>query len=173
MSRFLIITILTLIVLSVPAQDQPKSSDIVSSYDPVKDVTTVRTVPQKLSGPRERYDSLTFSVSYAYAGKGVAHPNDVDLELVSVVKARQLNSDLYVVFVIDGEETHFSSNRNAIRNPVRGKPWVGERMVFGLPREKYVKLVAAKKLSVKLGDANFDFSRDQIALLLRVLVFTH
>ena len=173
MSRFLITTTLALIVLTIPAQDQQKSTDIVSSYDPVKDVTSVRTVPQKLSGPKGRYASLTFSVSYAYAGKGAAHPKDLSLELVSVVKARELNSDLYVVFVIDGDEIHFSSNRNAIPNPVRGKPWVGERMVFGLPREKYVKLVAAKKLSVKLGNLNFDFSRDQIALLLRALVFTH
>jgi hypothetical protein len=78
-----------------------------------------------------------------------------------------------VVFVVDGQEIHFSSNRSAISNPVRGKPWIGERMVFKLPREKYVKLVAAKKLRVKLGDVSFDFSQDQIALLLRVLVVTH
>jgi len=136
-------------------------------------VTTVRTSPQQLSGPKDRYHSLTFSVSYTYAGKEAAHPDDVNLELVSVVKARKLNTDLYVIFEVDGEEIHFSSNRSAIPNPVQGKPWVGERMVFGVPKEKYVKLVAAKQLRVKLGDASFDFSREQIALLLRVLVVTH
>jgi len=62
-----------------------------------------------------------------------------------------LNTDLYVVFVADGEEIHFGSNRSAIRNPVRGKPWIGERMVFRIPREDFIKLTSAKKLSVKLG----------------------
>jgi hypothetical protein len=173
MSRFLSITILAVIVLSFTVQDQSKPGEIVSSYDSVKDVTTIRSSPQKLSGPKERYDSLTFSVSYAYAGKGAAHPKDLNLELVSVVKARELNSDLYVVFVVDGKEIHFSSNRSAIINPVPGKPWVGERMIFGLPIDRYVKLAGAKKLGVKLGDVSFDFSEDQIALLRRVLWFTH
>jgi hypothetical protein len=173
MSRFLITTLIVSLLAIVAPQDRSKPADIISSYDAEKNVTTVRTSAQQLSGPKDRYHCVTFSVSYAYAGKGAAHPKDLSLELVSVVKARELNSDLYVVFVIDGEEIHFSSNRYAIRNPIQGKPWIGEQMVFGLPIEKYVKLVAAKKLSVKLGDVSFDFSQDQIALLLRVLVFTH
>ena len=171
MPRFLITAFIASLLVLGPTQSTP--TEIVRNYDSIKDVTTVRTTPQKLSGPTDRYHSLTFSVSYAYAGKGAGHPDDLNVELVSVVKAAKLNSDLYVVFVVDGQEIHFSSDRSAIPKPVAGKQWVGERMVFGLPREKYVKLVGAKKLSVKLGDVNFDFSQDQIALLLRVLVVTH
>jgi hypothetical protein len=78
-----------------------------------------------------------------------------------VVKARRLNSDLYVVFVVDGKEIHYSSNRSAIRKPVRGKPWIGERMVFMIPREDFVKMAAAKTLSVKLGDVSFDFDQQR------------
>jgi hypothetical protein len=175
MSRLVITTlILSIFAIAAAAQDDNFTlTEIVRDYDPVKDVTTVRLRPSKLSGPTDHYHSLTFSVSYAYAGKGAAQPKDFELELVSIVKARELNSDLYVLFVVDGEEIHFSSNRSAIRNPVRGKPWIGERMVFGLPREKYVKLAGAKKLSVKLGGVSFDFSEDQIADLRRILWITH
>ena len=94
---------------------------------------------------------------------------EFDLELVSVVKARMLNSDLYVVFVVDGEEMHFGSNRNAIPNPVRGKPWIGERMVFRIPRDDFTKLASAKKLSVKIGSVSFDFT-DAHLLSMRAII---
>jgi hypothetical protein len=173
MSRFIITTVLASVILFLPAQDNSTLTEIVRNYDSGKDETTVRLLPAKLRGPTGRYHSLTFSVFYTYAGRGAAHPKELNLELVSVVKARELNSDLYVVFVIDGDEVHFSSNRSAIRNPVRGKPWIGERMIFGLPIDKYVKLAGAKKLGVKLGDVSFDFSEDQIAQLRQILWITH
>jgi hypothetical protein len=174
MSRLLVTSLVVLIVVTAAAaQGKVTDTEIVRDYDAVKDVTTVRLRPAKLSGPTDHYHSLTFSVAYAYAGKGAAQPKDFELELVSIVKARELNSDLYVLFVVNGEEIHFSSNRSAIPKPVQGKPWIGERTVFGLPREKYVKLAGAKKLSVKLGGVSFDFSEDQIADLRRILLVTH
>ena len=146
----------------VPAQDNFTLTETVRDYDPVKNVSTVRLLPEKLSGPKGRYHSLTFSISYSYPGQTPVVPKEFHLELISIVKARTLNSDLYVVFVVDGEEIHFSSNRSAIRNPVRGKPWIGERMVFQIPREGFLKLASAKKLSVKLGEVSFDFTDSHI-----------
>jgi hypothetical protein len=84
-------------------------------------------------------------------------PQAVNFEIVSVVKARKLNPDLYVVFVVDGNEIHFSSNRSAIPKPASGKPWIGERMVFLIPYEEFKKVAAAKSLAVKLGGVSFDF----------------
>ena len=84
----------------------------------------------------------------------------MNFELTSVVKTRRLNPDLYVLFVADGTEIHFSSNRSAIRKPVPGKPWVGEKMVFLIPREDFLKLAAAEKLAVKLGGVTFEFSEE-------------
>jgi hypothetical protein len=74
------------------------------------------------------------------------------------VKARRLNPDLYAVFVVDGKPIHFSSNRSAIRNPVPGRSWIGERMVFLIPREEFLKLAAAEKLAIKMGGVTFEFS---------------
>jgi hypothetical protein len=132
-------------------------------YDQIKNVTTVRVPSQQLSGETDRYHNLSVSISYSYAGKMPAPPERVNLELTSVVKARSLNSDLYVVFLVDGERVHFSSNRSAIRNPVRGRPWVGEKMVFLIPREDFLKLAAAKKLAIKLGDVTVEFNDDLLA----------
>ena len=157
MSRFLITTLLASILL-VPAQDNFTLTEFVKNYDSVKNLTTVLMVPEELSGPKGRYHGLTFAVSYSYPGMTPTAPKEFALDLISVVKAKTLNSDLYVVFVVDGQEIHFSSNRNAIRNPVPGKPWIGERMVFRIPYEDFKKLASAKKLSVKLGEVSFDFT---------------
>ena len=129
-------------------------------YDGRKDVTTVRVPAIEISGPRDRYHSLSASINYDYAGKTPALPERVNFELISVVKARRLNPDLYVVFLVDGNPVHFSSNRSAIRNPVRGKPWIGEKMVFLIPREDFLELAAAEKLAIKMGDVTFESNEE-------------
>lgn len=129
-------------------------------YDRTKNVTTVRLPSTKLSGPKGRYHSLSYSIDYSYPGKVPTPSERVKFELTSVVKARRLNPDLYVVFVADGKPIHFSSNRSAIRNPVRGRPWIGEKLVFLIPREDFLKLAAAETLAIKMGDVTFEFSEE-------------
>ena len=133
---------------------------IETGYDQIKDVTTVRVPSIELSGPKDRYHSLSASIYYGYQGKTPSVPERVNFELISVVKARRLNHDLYVVFVVNGEPIHFSSNRSAIRNPVRGKPWIGEKMVFVIPQEDFLKLAAAETLAIKMGGVTFEANED-------------
>jgi hypothetical protein len=132
-------------------------------YDIVKNVTTIRVPKTKLSGEKGRYHSMSFSIDYSYSGspeKMTTPPERVNFELTSVVKARTLNTDLYVEFVVDGKPIHFSSNRSAIRRPVRGRPWIGEKMVFLIPREDFLKLAAAETLAIKMDEVTFEFSND-------------
>src|ERR687892_518960 len=124
-------------------------------YDPQRNLTTVRLPFTRLSGEKGRYHSLSFAIDYSYPGQTRSLPERVNFELVSVVKARRLNPDLYVVFVADGKPIHFSSNRSAIRNPVPGRSWIGERMIFLIPRADFLRLAAAEKLAVRLGDVSF------------------
>ena len=154
MSRFLIISFVVSLLASGTPQDNAPLTKMVEN--PETGARTVRSKSIPISGPKDRYHSLSFSISYPYP-EVLVLPKTVKFELVSVVKARKLNSDLYVVFVIDGKEIHFSSNRSAIRRPVPGKPWIGERMVFQIPYEQFHKMVEAKTLSVKLGGVTFDF----------------
>ena len=129
-------------------------------YDSRKDLTTVRLPHAKLADQKDRYHSFSFSIEYSYPGQIPVAPERVNFEIMTVVKARRLNSDLYAVFVVDGKPVHFSSNRSAIRKPVPGRPWVGEKMVFLIPREEFRKLAAAEKLAIKLGGVTFEFSKE-------------
>jgi hypothetical protein len=151
----IVVALVTTVLAQTDRQEQIKAS-----HDPVSDVTTVRSKSVRLDGNNDRYHSLDFTLEYSYPGQTRRIPGRINLNLVSVVKARKLNSDLYVVFLVDGKTIHFSSNRSAIRNPVPGRLWVGERMAFLIPYEDFLKLAAAEKLSVKLGGVEFEFGDD-------------
>jgi len=144
------------LILPTPYFQQPPQFETV--YDAQKDLTTTRLPFSRLSGEKERYYSVDFSVFFNYKGKTKAVPGSVNFELISIVKARKLNSDLYVVFVVDGEQLHFGSDRSAIANPVKGRTWVGERMIFNIPLEKFEVLTAAKELAIKMGPTLFPLS---------------
>ena len=146
-----------LLFLSLICQPSQTPLKVETTLDEQKNVTTQSLGPVRLSGPKNRYHSLDFSIRRAYEGTTPTTAERIDFDLVSVVKARSLNSDLYVVFVVDGKQTHFSSNRSAIRNPVPGRPWIGERMTFSIPYDDFLKITNAKKLSLMMGSEVFDF----------------
>jgi hypothetical protein len=159
MSRFITPSLIVSLLVLILVQDQTKRIKFV--LDEQKQLTTVLLPLTQLSGPKDRYHSLAFTIYYFYPTRYPAPPEDVHFELHSVVKARRLSPDLYIVFVIDGKPVHFSSHRSAIRKPVP-RSWVGERMYFVIPREDFLKLAAAQKLGVKLGNVSFDFGEDQL-----------
>jgi hypothetical protein len=167
MSRLIITSVIaSLLVVAIPQDDSLKGIDVV--FNEKTNVRTFRLRSMRISGPKDRYHSLAFSIYKDYPPGSPFPPDFVNFELVSVVKARTLNTDLYVVFVIDGKELHFSSNRRAIRRPVPGKPWIGEEMVFRIPYGDFLKMGAAKTLSVKLGGVAFDFDDEMLASLRRM-----
>ena len=167
MSRFIITSVIaSLLVVAIPQDDPLKGIDI--TFNEKTNVRTFRLRSIPISGPKDRYHSLAFSIYSVYPPGHAFPPDIINFELVSVVKARQLNTDLYVVFVVDGKEMHFSSNRSAIRRPVRGKPWIGEKMVFRIPWAEFIKWGGAKTFSVKLGGVKFDFDDEMRAAIGRM-----
>lgn len=124
------------------------------------DTITARLISFQVSGEKLQYHSLRLGAAYNANLKTNQKDTNIMLELVSVVKARKLNSDLYVVFDVDGREIHFGSNRSAIRKPVPGRVWIGERMVFSIPLEEFQRLATAQKLAIKMGSVRFDLDED-------------
>ena len=157
MSRVLITILIASLVAFVPHNNHNGREAV---QDGVRINTTLHLDSLPISGPKDRYHSLSFSVRYEHSTAARATPDVVNLELVSVVKARKLDPDLYVLFLADGKEVHFSSSRSAIPKPVPRKPWIGERMVFHIPRDDFLKWTEAETVGVKLGGVVFDFSRD-------------
>lgn len=142
----------------------PQTLQIATSYDEVKDKTTVRLAPVQISGDNGKYRSLHMAPAFSYSGKEPRAPEIIDFELRTVVRGR-LDTDLYVVFVIDGEKVFLSSNRSAIKRPVPGRVWLGERLVFRMPYETFVKVTKARVLEIRFDGVKFALSEEHLRML--------
>lgn len=168
--------LLTLVILTTPliccAQDRQTETNqgakIETSYDLATDKTTIRLMPVQISADKDKYHSLHMSPSFSFPGHNLRAAPIVDFELQTVVKGR-LDTDLYVVFIIDGETLFFSSNRWAIKRPVPGRVWLGERLVFRMPYEAFVKITRAKTFEIKFDAVRFSVSEKQLAALRELL----
>ena len=143
--------------VNVELQDSAKTE---TTYDAEKDKTSIRLAPVQISGENGKYHSLHMSPSFSFPGRQVVTPSLIDFELQTVVRGR-LRTDLYVVFMINGEKVFLSSNRWAIKRPVPGRVWVGERLVFRMPYETFVKITKANSFEIKFDAVTFSVGETQ------------
>ena len=157
----LISILLSLATLPFPSELRPQVNAglgrIETNYDSSKDKTTVRLLPVQISGDKNQYHSVHIAPSFSYAGREFKRPDAIEFEVQTVVKTK-LKIDLYVVFVIDGESIFLSSNRSAVKRPVRGKRWVGERLIFRMPYETLMKIKMARTVEIKMDSVRFPLS---------------
>lgn len=147
---FLLVALATFTLATEAAtQEIPTAVKIESNYDREKDKTTVSLLPVQISGEKDKYHSIHIAPSFSHPGRQFVKPEIIDFEVRTVVKTK-LKVDLYVVFVVDGETIFLSSNRSAVRNPVRGKRWISERLVFRMPYETFLKITRAKVIEIRM-----------------------
>ena len=143
--------------VSVEPQDSTKTE---TTYDAEKDRTIIKLAPLQISGENGKYVSLQMAPSFSFPGRQVVTPSIIDFELQTVVRGR-LRTDLYVVFMIDGEKVFLSSSRWAIKRPVPGRVWMGERLVFRMPYETFVKITKANSFEIKFDAVTFSVGETQ------------
>jgi hypothetical protein len=156
-------------VASVAAQE---SGNIETTYDEAKDKTTVKLARVKISSGQDKYVSLHMSPSFSFTGRRLlATPAIIDFELQTVVRGR-LRTDLYVVFMIDGEKVFLSSSRWAVKRPIPGRVWMGERLVFRMPYETLVKITKATAFEIKFDATMFSVGDQEKQALRDFLIHT-
>lgn len=161
----LLMLVSTMAIICHGQDPQVEGAKLETTYDAVKDRTTVQLAPVKISGEIDKYHSLHMAPSFSHPGRQPERPSIIDFELKTIVRTRLLDSDLYVLFIVDGEKIHLSSNRSAIFRPVPGRRWIGERLVFRMPYETFVKATNAKKLDIKFDGVTFEVGYVQLEAL--------
>jgi hypothetical protein len=147
------------VVTEKPAANRPK---VETSYDSARDETTLRMSPMQISGNKGPYHSLHVTLAQRFPGRVPRTPETIDFELQTVLRARKLKIDLYVLFVIEGEKSFLTSNRWSVKRPVPGRPWVGERLVFRMPYSTLIKLGHAKQALIRMDGIDFELSDDHL-----------
>lgn len=143
---------------------QAPTAKIVSSYDAVKNRTTVCLAPVQLSGSRDKYHSLHMAPAFSYLGKEPRRPEMIDFELRTVVKGK-LRIDLYVLFIVDGEKIFMSSSRWAVKKGRMGRGWMGEHLVFRMPYETLLKITRAKSVEITFDGLSFPVLEEHLQTL--------
>jgi hypothetical protein len=146
------------------ATTAPDALKIETSYDAKEDKTTVRLAPTQISGENGKYHSLHMAPAFSYPGKEPRKPDIIDFELRSVVRGR-LDTDLYVLFVIDGEKVFLSSSRWGLKRPVPGRVWRGERLVFRMPYETFQKIARARVFEIRFDGIKFPLGEEHLGVL--------
>lgn len=168
-NRITLLLVVSLITAQLAAPRSIPTSAIVAqeelaktetTYNAEKDRTTIRLAPVQISGEQDKYHSLHMSPFFSFPGREVATPSIVDFELQTVVKGI-LRTDLYVVFIIDGEKVFLSSNRWAIKRPIPRRVWMGERLVFRLPYETFLKITKASSFEIRFDAVRFSVGETQ------------
>ena len=122
------------------------------------------------SGEQGKYRSLQMSPYFSFPGHEPITPAIVDFELQTVIKGR-LSTDLYVLFIIDGEKVFLSSSRWAVKRPVPGRVWVGERFVFRMPYETFLKITKAKTVAISFDGISFAVGESERQTLRELLTY--
>ena len=171
MMRYCLLLMLGLLMTTISAGQNPSmetvtAAKIETTYDSIKDRTTVRLAPVQISGEKDKYHSLHMAPSFSFPGHQLQRPAKIDFELQTIVKRILLDSDLYVVFIVDGETIFLSSsNRRAIMRPVPGRRWIGEQLIFNMPYETFVKITKAKEFALKFDGVKFEVGEPQMQTL--------
>lgn len=161
----LLIVMLTATLNGFAQDPQVAPPRIETTYDISKNRTTARLAPVLVSGELGKYHSLHMSPSFSFPGRQPERPSIIDFELQTIVKTGLLDSDLYVVFIVDGEKIFLSSNRWAVARPVPGRRWIGERLVFRMPYETFARITKSKKFEIKFDAVNFEVGEPQMQAL--------
>lgn len=143
------------------SQETPKPGQMETIYDDKRDKTTVRLKPLQIGSEKAQYHSVHIAPAFSYPGHEFKKSELVDFEVQTVVKTK-LKIDLYVVFVVDGETIFLSSNRWAVKRPMPGKRWIGERLVFRMPDETLMKITKARAVAIKMDGVEFPFTESAL-----------
>ena len=156
---FLLVT--DCVATKLESQDRPKPAQITTIYDDKRDKTTVRLTPAEIASEKAQYHSVQIALAFSYPGHEFRKPEVIDFEVQTVVKTK-LKIDLYVIFIVDGETVFLSSSRGAVKRPVPGKPWIGDRLMFRMPYETLMKFTKARAVVMKMDGVEFPFSESAL-----------
>src|SRR6267378_3380015 len=122
--------------------------------------------PVQIGGLKDKYKSIYLTAWFQKPVGGSVVPDFVRCDLLSVVKRRSLDVDLYVQLIADGRKFAPGSNRWAVKNIERDPRVIGERIEMKLSIEEFRSIANAKNLTIKYDAIPFEVS-DQVLAGLR------
>jgi hypothetical protein len=162
-----------------PKKDYKYEGKIVSTYDKAKDQTLVliqlmdvkdvedpRPVTEDSFDKPRSHDRLGFTMFFAYPGETLATPRYVSIGFSYMALDPQRYKDHVLTAKIDGERITLGKMEVLRTQEVivrtAYKRYTRRALELVIPYEQFLRLANARKVKMKLGDQEFDLSKDHL-----------
>jgi len=148
---------------------------IEKTYDESKDQTlvffklmrikAVEEVPETYSLKQWSDERLNISMYFAHTGKKLVTPQWVTIGFLSSTERPQKYTDYALVAIADKQRLELGTMRvlQTINSARRGKlPLIKETMELPIPYRDFLRLANAKKVTLRIGSAEFDLEKEHL-----------
>lgn len=154
------------------------NAKIETSYDQVKDITTVRLNPMQIYGEplaSSNYmggDEARFYVSFTYAGRTLrTRPKRVLLSLISTSEDWKYTDFRRLTAVVDGKPLKLGRLEHVpsftVNAPVnsRSDDYIREEIAISLPLKAFLRIANGKRVRIRMGPREFKLGKDHLEAL--------
>jgi hypothetical protein len=158
---------------------------IEKTYDEAKDQTlvyfklmpikAVEDVPETYSLKQWSDERLEITMYFAYPGKKFATPQWVTVGFLSSTENPQKYTDFALVAVADKQQLELGTMRvlQTVNYARRGKlPLIRQTMELPIPYQDFLRLANAKKVTFRLGSAEFGLEKEHLEAIRDLAVHT-
>ena len=181
-----IVAIVTASATLVPARDtdqtrqgnSKQNAKIDTSYDPIKEITTVRLTPMQVYGEpvaSSNYigsDEASFDASFTYSGRTLrAQPKRVLLSLISTSQDWKYTDFRKLTAIVDGRRLKLgqmehvpSFTVNASAN-VKSDDYISQALAVSLPYKTFLRITNGEKVRIRMGPREFVLDKNHLDAL--------
>src|SRR5712691_1338292 len=151
---------------------------IETSYDQVKEITTVRLSPMQVYGEplaSAKYvgsDEARFNASFTYSGRTLrAQPKRVLFSLISTSQDWKYTDFRKLTALVDGKRLKlgplehlpsFTVNAPANSN---SDDYISQEIAISLPYETFVRIANGKQVQIRMGPREFELEKNHLEAL--------
>jgi len=151
---------------------------IETSYDQVKEITTVRLIPMQVYGEplaSANYmgsDEARFNASFTYSGRTLrAQPERVLLSLISTSQDWKYTDFRKLTALVDGKRVKLgpleyvpSFTVNAAANS-NSDDYISQEIAISLPYKTFVRIANGKQVQIRMGPREFELEKNHLEAL--------
>src|SRR6266511_2182855 len=152
--------------------------EIETSYDQVKEITTVRLNPMQVYGEplaSSNYiggDEARFNASFTYPGRTLrAQPKRVLFSLVSTSEDWKYTDSRKLTALVDGKRLKLGPQEhvpsftvNAFANANTGD-YISQGIAVSLPYKTFLRIANGKKVQIRMGPREFGLEKNHLEAL--------
>ncbi len=163
---------------TIPQRTFTHNGEIETTYDQIKEITTVRLNPMQVYGEplaSSNYiggDEARFNASFTYPGRILrAQPKRVLFSLVSTTSDWKYTDFRKLTALVDGKrlklglQEHVPSFTVNVSANANFDDYISQRIAISLTYETFLRIANGKKVQIRMGPREFELEKNHLEAL--------